>query len=181
MQKCAFFDRDGVINEDTGYVYKKEDFRFCEGIFDLLTLLKSSDYLLLVITNQSGINRGYYTESDLHTLHHFMQETIKQTLGFGFDKIYHCPHTPEQLCTCRKPQIGMIEQASKDFSINIQQSLFIGDRITDMQCAQNAGIGRKFLRGEIQAKEQNLLENIQCFTSLHQLYSIIAKTPEELQ
>lgn len=183
MRKCAFFDRDGVINEDCGYVYQKENFRFCEGLFELLKLLKARDYLLLVITNQSGINRGFYTESNMHTLHHFMQESLQQILGFSFDKIYHCPHTPEQDCTCRKPQSEMITQACQDFSIDLAQSLFVGDKITDMQCAQNSGVAQKFLlhkTAQTPAPCEDI-ENLHCVTSLHQLYSIIAKTPKELQ
>lgn len=182
MQKCAFFDRDGVVNEDFGYVYQKEDFRFCDGLFELLKLLKARGFLLLIITNQSGINRGFYTESNMHTLHSFMQESLQQFLGFSFDKIYHCPHTPEQNCTCRKPQSGMITQACQDFKIDLQQSLFIGDKITDMQCAQNAGVAQKFL---LQKTDENPtsngnenIENLRCIDSLHQLYSIIAKNAQ---
>ena len=80
-QKCAFFDRDGVINEDKSYVYKKEDFVFCEGLFSLLHTLKSAGYLLVVITNQSGIARGYYTESDLAILHAYMQDCLIEKIG----------------------------------------------------------------------------------------------------
>lgn len=185
MQKCAFFDRDGVINEDFGYVHQKEDFRFYEGLFELLKLLKAHNYLLLIITNQSGINRGLYTESHMHTLHSFMQESLQQILGFGFDKIYYCPHTPEQDCTCRKPQSGMITQACQDFKIDLKQSLFIGDKITDMQCAQNGGVAQKFLLQKTDenptSKGYENIENLYHITSLHQLYSIIAKTPKELQ
>ena len=121
-RRCAFFDRDGVINRDYGYVYKKEEFVFNDGIFELLEFLKSHGFLLIVVTNQSGIARGYYTQQDLEVLHTFMQECLKERLGFGFDKIYFCPHAPQEQCTCRKPQSGMITRACKDFAIDLAHS-----------------------------------------------------------
>lgn len=172
MQKCAFFDRDGVINQDNGYVYKIEDFIFCDGLFPLLKTLKARNYLLLVITNQSGIARGYYSESDLNALHQYMQDYIHTQCGFTFDKIYHCPHLPSQNCDCRKPKTGMIESACKDFNIDLTQSFFVGDKITDMQCAQNAHINGRFLLGDAQVSD-NSLKNVQKITTLHQLHSII--------
>lgn len=175
MQKCAFFDRDGVINQDNGYVYKIEDFIFCDGLFELLETLKAQHYLLLVITNQSGIARGFYSESDLNALHQYMQESLKARLGFGFDKIYHCPHLPSQNCDCRKPKIGMIQTACRDFDIDVAHSFFVGDKITDMQCAQNANINGKFLLADTQVND-NSLKNVQKITTLHQLHSIIKES-----
>ena len=176
MQKCAFFDRDGVINEDLGYVYKQKDFIFCDGLFELLATLKKQDYLLLVMTNQSGIARGYYTQEDLFILHQYMQDTLTHKLGFCFDRIYHCLHLPSQNCECRKPNIGMVKAALKDFEIDLRQSFFLGDNITDMQCAENAGIWGKFL---LQKDEKNTessqhsIKNLQKISTLHQLHSII--------
>ena len=176
MRKCAFFDRDGVINKDVGYVYKQKDFIFCDGLFELLKTLKKQDYLLLVMTNQSGIARGYYTQEDLFILHQYMQDTLTHKLGFCFDRIYHCPHLPSQNCECRKPNIGMVKAALKDFEIDLKQSFFVGDNITDMQCAENAGIWGKFL---LQKDEKNTessqhsIKNLQKISTLHQLHSII--------
>ena len=176
MQKCAFFDRDDVINEDLGYVYKQKDFIFCDGLFELLATLKKQDYLLLVMTNQSGIARGYYTQEDLFILHQYMQDTLTHKLGFCFDRIYHCLHLPSQNCECRKPNIGMVKAALKDFEIDLRQSFFVGDNITDMQCAENAGIWGKFL---LQKDEKNTessqhsIKNLQKISTLHQLHSII--------
>ncbi|TLD96156.1 D-glycero-beta-D-manno-heptose 1,7-bisphosphate 7-phosphatase [Helicobacter jaachi] len=170
--KCAFFDRDGVINKDLGYVYRIEDFVFCDGLFELLQTLKAQDYLLLVITNQSGIARGLYTESHLHTLHTYMQQCLQDKLGFNFDRIYFCPHAPEAHCECRKPNIGMIKQACKDFEIDLSRSFFVGDKITDMQCAQNANINEKFFLSNTNLAD-NSLKNVQNITTLRQLHSII--------
>lgn len=185
LQKCAFFDRDGVINKDSGYVYKREDFIFCEGLFELLDELKKQGYLLLVITNQSGIARGYYSESDLNTLHEYMQNELKGRLGFGFDKIYFCPHSPDSDCECRKPKPGMVLEACREFQIDLSNSFFVGDKLTDMECAFNAGIKKRYL-----ITEQNLPKNpphsknsslhYQIISSLDQLRCIITaqnKTP----
>lgn len=175
MQKCAFFDRDGVINEDSGYVYRIEDFIFRDGLFELLCALKNAQYLLIVITNQSGIARGYYTKEQLEALHQYMQQIVMQQCGFHFDRIYYCPHAPDSHCVCRKPKIGMIESACKDFSIDLAHSLFIGDNITDMQCAQNAGINGQFLLNT-QAVLDDALKNVQKVATLREVRSIIKQT-----
>ncbi|MDD7567293.1 MAG: HAD family hydrolase [Helicobacter sp.] len=167
MQKCAFFDRDGVINIDKGYVYQKKDFLFCEGIFTLLELLKERGFLLIVVTNQSGINRGYYTQEQVEVLHKFMQEQIKLELGFCFDRIYFCPHVPEENCRCRKPQSGMIESALHDFCIDLSRSLLIGDKPTDIQCAQEGNVAQKFFITKQDCSLQ--LPNI---TNLHQVQNL---------
>ncbi|WP_394951643.1 D-glycero-alpha-D-manno-heptose-1,7-bisphosphate 7-phosphatase [uncultured Helicobacter sp.] len=173
-RKCAFFDRDGVINRDYGYVYRQEDFVFNEGIFELLDFLKTHHFLLIVVTNQSGIARGYYTQRDLEVLHNFMQEKLEKRLGFGFDRIYFCPHAPQEQCACRKPKSGMITQACEDFVIDLAQSLLIGDKVTDMQCARNAGIAQKFLLRCDEALPQDLaISNVCRVQSLAQIQSVL--------
>lgn len=184
MQKCAFFDRDGVINYNgKGYTYKIEDFIFCDGIFDLLGDLKRQGFLLLVVTNQSGIERGLYTQQDMEILHNFMQEQLEQKLGFGFERIYFCPHLPEKNCDCRKPRHGMITRALSEFDIDLHNSLLIGDKITDMQCAQSGGVANKFLidsalpqqfmqTGEIDGTH---FTNLHIVANLSQIRAIIAQ------
>lgn len=167
-QPCAFFDRDGVINIDSGYVYKKEDFVFNEGIFELLEFLKNKGFLLIVVTNQSGIARGFYTRAQMEKLHNFMQETLRKKLGFCFDRIYFCEHTPAQNCACRKPKIGMIESALKDFNINLSASLLIGDKITDMQCAQDSHIAQKFFITQEDCGDSKL----QAINNLHIIHAL---------
>lgn len=141
-RKAVFFDRDGVVNIDKGYVYSKSEFEFNSGIFDLLSFYHSQGYLLLIVTNQSGIARGYYSIDDFLKLTEHMQTAIKDKLGFCFDKVYFCPHL--EGCNCRKPKIGMFEEADMDFGIDFENSIMIGDKDTDMQAAQRAGIGKKF-------------------------------------
>ncbi|WP_395001772.1 D-glycero-alpha-D-manno-heptose-1,7-bisphosphate 7-phosphatase [uncultured Helicobacter sp.] len=176
-RKCAFFDRDGVINRDYGYVYRQEDFVFNDGIFTLLEFLKSHNFLLIVVTNQSGIARGYYTQRDMQALHSFMQARLVEQLGFGFDRIYFCPHAPQEQCACRKPKSGMIARACEDFALDLAQSLLIGDKITDMQCAHNAGVAGKFLLQCDEVLPQDLaISNVCRVQSLAQIQSVLEQS-----
>lgn len=143
--KAVFFDRDGVVNRDFGYVYQAEDFIFTDGIFELLEFFKKRDYLLLLVTNQSGIGMGYYTQDDFLSLSDFMQSEIKKQLGFNFDEIYFCPHHPDSDCLCRKPKPGMIKKALRDYRIDLEQSILIGDRMRDVEAAQRANVKYKIL------------------------------------
>ena len=106
-QKALFLDRDGVINEDAGYVYRREDFVFKEGIFAALREFTKAGYALVVVTNQSGIGRGYYTLEQFDELCKFMLGEFEKE-GVKIEKIYFCPHAPEALCLCRKPEPGML-------------------------------------------------------------------------
>ena len=146
-QKALFLDRDGIINIDHGYVSKIEDFEFSEGIFTLLKSFRDAGYLLFVITNQSGIGRGYYSESDFHTLTAWMVE-ICASKGITIEKVFYCPHTPDAKCRCRKPDIGMIEQALSEYPLDLKHSWMIGDKVSDITLAANAGIGNAIYIGE---------------------------------
>lgn len=154
MKKAVFFDRDGVINKDLGYVYKQEDFIFSEGIFDALRFCKEQGFLLFVVTNQSGIGRGYYTLEDFRTITAYMQKELKTRLGFGFDSVYFCPHDPKEDCICRKPKPGMIAQAKKDYELRLGDCFIIGDKITDMQAGESGEIKHKILIGKLPKEDQ---------------------------
>ncbi|MEZ0324683.1 MAG: D-glycero-alpha-D-manno-heptose-1,7-bisphosphate 7-phosphatase [Fimbriimonas sp.] len=138
-RKAAFFDRDGVLNVDHGYVFKPEQWEWQEGAKEAIRWCNENRYLVVVITNQSGIGRGYYTEKDLEKLHGFIQEDLKNA-GARIDAIYHCPHLPEDNCSCRKPLPGMILQAIRDLDLDPARSFLIGDNPTDIEAAQAAGI-----------------------------------------
>jgi len=146
-QKALFLDRDGIINVDHGYVSKIENFEFSEGIFALLECFRDAGYLLFVITNQSGIGRGYYSESDFHTLTTWMVEAFASK-GIAIEKIFYCPHTPDAKCRCRKPDIGMIEQALSEYPLDLKHSWMIGDKVSDITLAANAGIGNAIYIGD---------------------------------
>ncbi len=140
-RKALFLDRDGVINVDKGYVHRPADFELMPGILELLEYAKMQDFLLLLVTNQSGIARGYYSEQDFLTLSAYMQTLLQTNLGFGLDQIYYCPHAPEARCACRKPQLGMLKQALGDFRLDLSQSVMIGDKYSDMEFGLKGEIG----------------------------------------
>ena len=147
MQKALFLDRDGVINIDHGYVSKIEDFQFTDGIFELLQLFLSKGYLLFIVTNQSGIGRGYYSEDDFLNLTSYMLDEFKKR-DIKITSIEYCPHAPEERCGCRKPQIGMIENILSKYKIDLKSSWLIGDKQSDIDLAHNAGIACTIAIGE---------------------------------
>jgi D-glycero-D-manno-heptose 1,7-bisphosphate phosphatase len=139
LKKALFLDRDGIINIDYGYVHKKENFIFTEGIFDLLKLFTGAGYTLFIVTNQSGIGRGYYTEDDFTTLTRWMLEQFALH-HIHITQVFFCPHTPEEGCCCRKPAAGMIETYLKKYPIDLENSWMIGDKQSDIDFAHNAKI-----------------------------------------
>ena len=139
-QKALFLDRDGVINEDAGYVYRREDFVFKDGIFAALRGFAKAGYALVVVTNQSGIGRGYYTLEQFDELCRFMLSEFEKE-GVKIEKIYFCPHAPEALCLCRKPEPGMLLEAASELNIDLARSIMIGDKDSDLQAGQSAGVG----------------------------------------
>lgn len=147
MKKAVFLDRDGVINEDSGYVSKISDFKFINGVFEALSGFKKFGYLLIIVTNQSGIARGFYTLDDFEKLNKFMLDEFTKN-GVFIDKVYFCPHSPEENCECRKPKAGMILQGLKEFDINPQNSILIGDKISDIEAANAANLGCAYQIGK---------------------------------
>jgi D-glycero-D-manno-heptose 1,7-bisphosphate phosphatase len=141
MQKALFLDRDGVINNERGdFTYRESDFKFCSDVFESLKIARDKGYLLIIITNQSGIARGIYTKDNLFQLHAFMSNEFKKQ-GIEFDAIYACPHHPEQgECLCRKPKSLLVEKAIARFNIHPSASYFIGDRERDAEAARSAGV-----------------------------------------
>jgi len=137
--KAIFLDRDGIINIDHSYVYKKENFEFCDGVFKTLQHFISLGYQLFIVTNQSGIGRGYYTQADFEKLTSWMLDEFT-CKDIKITKVYYCPHAPEEKCECRKPKIGMFKKAQEEFEIDIKNSWMIGDKPSDIQAGRNAGI-----------------------------------------
>ncbi len=144
--KAAFLDRDGVINVDHGYVNKIEDFEFKEEIFELLEVLQDIGFTLFVVTNQSGIARGYYSLEDFKKLTIYMLDEFKKR-GIEIKEVAYCPHHPDITgeCSCRKPKPGMILDLANKYGVNLKESILIGDKQSDIEAALNAGVGTSYL------------------------------------
>jgi len=139
MEKGIFLDRDGVINIEKNYLYKIEDFEFVDGIFNSLKKIQNLGYKIFVITNQSGIARGYYTLEDFNKLTLWMIEEFKNN-EIVISQVELCPHGPNDDCLCRKPKTKMIENILKNYDIDLKKSWLVGDKSSDILCAKNAGI-----------------------------------------
>lgn len=150
-KRAVFLDRDGVLNVDNGYVSVVDDFEFIEGAIEACIKLKEKGYLLVVITNQSGIARGYFTEDQFNTLTEWMDWSLVDR-GVELDGIYYCPHHAEKGigeykldCDCRKPKAGMLLNAIKDLDIDVTDSILVGDKVSDIQAGIAAGVKYKYL------------------------------------
>lgn len=151
QRPALFLDRDGVINIDHGYVHQREHFHFIPGIFELVRTANEHDFHVVVVTNQAGIARGFYSQATFSLLTQWMLRRFSDA-GACIDAIYHCPHHPtaglgthRQECHCRKPQPGLLLQAMADLDIAASHSILIGDRSTDLLAGQRAGVTHLFL------------------------------------
>lgn len=147
LNRAVFLDRDGVINKDLGYVYKQEDFIFIDGIFTLSKLAREMGFKLIVVTNQSGIGRGFYSEIDFIEITQWMLCKFEEN-GAPIDKVYYSPFHPtwgkgnyKKKENTRKPGIGMINEARVEFNLDLKKSIIIGDRESDILAGKKAGIG----------------------------------------
>lgn len=154
MNRALLLDRDGVINEDGSYLIKPTDIRFVNGIFDLCRTAKNKGYRLIVVTNQSGIARGLYTEEDFLNLMGWMELEFEKR-GVRIDHVYYCPFHPEKGIgrykadsEDRKPKPGMILKAQNAYDLDLSKSVLIGDRDGDMECGRRAGVGTLLLLPE---------------------------------
>jgi D-glycero-D-manno-heptose 1,7-bisphosphate phosphatase len=151
--RALFLDRDGVVNEEIGYLHRIEEVRFVEGIFSLCRTAASLGYRLIVVTNQAGIARGFYTEADFHTLMEFMRAELRAQ-GIELDAVYFCPFHPEHGLgdykrehEDRKPGTGMLRRGAREFGIELSDSVMVGDRCSDIAAANAAGLRQAFLIG----------------------------------
>ena len=150
---AAFLDRDGVINFDRGYVYRREDFEFVPGVLKGARELSELGYLLVVATNQSGIGRGLYTTGDFDTLTAWMKAEFLAAKA-PLSGVYFCPHHPSEgsgpyrcSCDCRKPAPGMLTAAARDLNLDLSASIMFGDSVSDLHAAQSAGVALRVLLG----------------------------------
>lgn len=150
-RKALFLDRDGVINVDRGYVYRCEEFEFVPGIFELCHSAQYLGYALVVVTNQAGIARGFYSECDFQRLTSWMNERFAEH-DVQIEQVYHCPYHPlagigayRRDSRDRKPHPGMILRAARDLNLDLRASILIGDKLTDMSAGAAAGVGTRIL------------------------------------
>jgi len=156
MIRAAFLDRDGVLNEDIGYLCQPEDVHWMPGALEALALLQQAGYVVFVVTNQSGVARGYYTEAVVRQLHDWMGREIARA-GGCVKQFYYCPYLAgaavkeyDRVSELRKPAPGMVLQAARDYDVDLSCSFLIGDKETDMACAKAAGVkGYLFTEGRL--------------------------------
>ena len=161
MNGVVFLDRDGVINADIGYLWRREDFVWIPGAPAAIRLFNERGRPVVVVTNQSGVARGYYSEQDVESLHRWMNAELTRQ-GARIDAFYFCPHHPDgaipeytRVCDCRKPQPGMLLQAMEDWRADPAKSFLIGDKESDVAAAAAAGIRGYLFDGK------NLLEFVE--------------------
>lgn len=149
--RALFLDRDGVINVDHGYVHRPEQVEFVPGIFRLVAAASARQWPVVVVTNQSGIGRGYYDEGAFRRLTEWMQRRFAEN-GGRLDAVYHCPHHPSDAlpqyrkdCADRKPAPGMFLRARDDLELDLEGSVLVGDRPSDLEAARRAGVGARLL------------------------------------
>ncbi|MEA3465362.1 MAG: D-glycero-beta-D-manno-heptose 1,7-bisphosphate 7-phosphatase [Thermodesulfobacteriota bacterium] len=145
MQKAVFLDRDGTINVERDYLFRCEEFEFIPGVPQAIKQLNDAGFLVVVVTNQSGVARGYYSEGDVERLHEFVQLQLAD-YGAHVDAFYYCPHHPDKgndpylkQCRCRKGQPGMLLDAAREFDIDLPHSFMVGDKLADVEAGFAAG------------------------------------------
>jgi D-glycero-D-manno-heptose 1,7-bisphosphate phosphatase len=147
LKKAIFLDRDNTLIKDDGYIHEPEKVELLRGVPEGLKLLREKGYLLIVVSNQSGIGRGYFQEKDFHAVNERLQELLKP-YDVQIDDFFFCPHHPDDNCNCRKPKTGMVEKAVKKWNIDVSKSFVVGDKEIDVMLALNAGCKGGFLVGE---------------------------------
>ncbi len=154
--KAVFFDRDGTLNVDIAYLHRPEDFIWIEGAKEAIKYVNDQGYLAILVTNQSGVARGYYPEADIKAVYDWMNKELAK-IGAHLDALFYCPHHPQgkipaytKKCNCRKPDTGMVDEACERFHIDRSKSYLVGDSERDMECARKAGVqGGRFTGGNL--------------------------------
>ncbi len=144
LRRAVFVDRDGTLNYDNGYTHKVSDLKIYDDIIPILKDYYDRGYVIIVITNQSGINRGYYGKEDMEAFNRKLAEALIKH-GIKIEDFFYCPHMPDEHCNCRKPETGLIDMAAEKYGIDIKSSIIIGDsESTDGKLASRLGI--KFIK-----------------------------------
>ena len=168
MNKAIFLDRDGVICKEVSYISHISQLQFEHRAKEAISIFSSLNYKSIIISNQSGVGRGIIELEELLKIHNYIMEEIR------VDEIYYCPHLPDENCICRKPNIGMFEQAIRDHDIDIGNSYMVGDRSTDILAGKNAGLKTVSVKtgyGEVGTVPDFIFENLYEFAQYLELYS----------
>lgn len=170
--KVIFLDRDGTINKDFGYVYKKEDLEFLPGVVEGLKLLQDNGYMLIIVTNQSGISRGYYSLDDYNIFNNYLINELKK-YNIEIKDVYMCPHRNEDNCECRKPKTQLFWNAIKKYNIDLDNSYAIGDKERDLTICDETNI-----KGILLTDESN--NKYICKSNLYEAAKYIIKDGNDL-
>ena len=170
--KTIFLDRDGVINKEINYLHKINDFEFIDGIFSACHYFETLGYKIIIITNQSGISRGYYNELDYKLLTEWMLSEFENN-GVKILDVFHCPHAPKEECDCRKPKPGMFLNAQIKYNIDMENSWMIGDKEVDISAANKAGILNTVLVRSGHMINENESSSMHIINSIKESNSII--------
>ncbi len=170
--KTIFLDRDGVINKEVNYLNKIDDFEFIDGIFDVCLYFQNLGYKIIIVTNQSGIYRGYYTEQDYQKVTQWMLNQFANE-NINILDIFHCPHGPDSTCNCRKPMPGMFLKAKTKYNIDMKNSWMIGDKEADVIAANAAGIDNTVLVRSVHGIDESNSEASFLLDSIQQSKQII--------
>ena len=144
MKKAVFLDRDGVMIEQVAYLSRPDQVALIPGAAEALRLIHRHGDLAVVISNQSGVGRGYFSAADVDAVHDRIQQLLAEQ-GESVDAYYYCPHAPNEACSCRKPSPEMILRAAERFGIDVGSSLMLGDKLSDLKCGVNAGCAKSVL------------------------------------
>jgi D,D-heptose 1,7-bisphosphate phosphatase len=146
LKPAVFLDRDGTLNHDIGYLHYFKDFKWIEGVPEALYKLKKAGFVLAVISNQSGVARGYYTSDEVNLLHQQIDRDLMDKVGITIDGWYFCTHHPIfSTCQCRKPSPMLLQKAAEDLKINLHDSFMVGDKSLDVLAGINAGVKGSYL------------------------------------
>jgi len=156
VKKALFLDRDGTINEEVGFLHEVEKIRILEGAAEVIKKARQKGYLIIVISNQSGVGRGYFGIQEVEKVNQGIKSILGKE-GAGIDAFYFCPHSPDDNCSCRKPSPGLFLKAAKEWDIDLSSSLCVGDRVRDVEAGIRAGIKQGFLLlGDMEGESSKL-------------------------